>query len=113
MINLKLNGLRGSKMLEIQAAVLRIMEDANFEANEINTELTEGKEEGTLMMVFVGQEISLAELNALQLGLGEKFELKILGKSRNDFFLEVTAPREEFIGLGRRYVYQPISKFKQ
>ena len=108
MINLKLDGLTGSKMLEIQAAVLRIMEEANFEANEINTELTEGKEEGTLMMVFVAQEISLGELNALKSGLGEKFKLRILGKSRNDFFLEVSAPREEFLTLGKRYVYRGI-----
>lgn len=111
MINLKLDGLTGSKMLEIQAAVLRIMEEANFEANEINTELSEGKEDGSLMMVFVGQEISLAELNALQSGLGEKFSLKILGKSKNDFFLQVSAPKEEFLALGKRYIYRPTNKF--
>lgn len=111
MINLALNGIeKGSSVMEIEAAVLRVMEKVNFQPKEIDTELTEAKTEGCLVMVFVAKELTGKDLLNLQSEFGEKFTLKILGKSKNDIFLQVEAPNAEFINLGKRYVYQESRK---
>ena len=111
MINLALNGVeKGSSVLEIEAAVLRVMEKVNFQPKEIDTELTEAKTEGFLVMVFVAKELTGNNLVNLQSEFGEKFTLKILGKSKNDIFLQVEAPNAEFLNLGKRYVYQEPRK---
>lgn len=102
MINLTLNSIqKGSQILEIEAAVLRSMEKVNFRPKEINTELTEAKEEGFLVMVFVVEETTVEQLSRLQHELGNNFKLGLLGKSKTDLFLKVEAPREEFVRLGR------------
>ena len=106
MINLLLNDIKGSQILEIEAAVLRSMEKVNFQAKEINMELTEAKEEGALVMVFVAEETNVEELFRLQRELGNNFKIRILGHSKNAIFLKVEAPRDEFLKLGRRYNYQ-------
>ena len=111
MINLTLNGIeKGSSVMEIEAAVLRVMEKVNFQPKEIDTELTEAKVEGSLVMVFVAKEVTGKDLLNLQSEFGEKFTLKILGKSKNDIFLQVEAPNAEFLNLGKRYVYQEPRK---
>lgn len=110
MINLALNGIeKGSSVMEIEAAVLRVMEKVNFQPKEINTELTDAKTDGCLVMVFVAKELTGEELINLQSEFGKKFTLKVLGKSKSDIFLQVEAPKEEFLNLGRRYVYQEPS----
>ena len=107
MINLALKGIeKGSSVMEIEAAVLLVMEKVNFQPKEIDTELTDANTEGSLVMVFVVKECTVNELAHLQYELGEKFFLKILGKSRSDIFLQVEAPKDEFLNLGKRYVYQ-------
>ena len=111
MINLTLKGIeKGSSVMEIEAAVLRVMEKVNFQPKEIDTELTEAKAEGSLVMVFVAKEVTGKDLLNLQSEFGEKFTLKILGKSKNDIFLQVEAPNAEFLNLGKRYVYQEARK---
>ena len=111
MINLALNGIeKGSSVMEIEAAVLRVMEKVNFQPKEIDTELTEAKAEGCLVMVFVAKELTGKDLLNLQSEFGEKFTLKILGKSKNEIFLQVEAPNAEFLNLGKRYVYQESRK---
>ena len=111
MINLALNGIeKGSSVLEIEAAVLRVMEKVNFQPKEIDTELTEAKAEGCLVMVFVVKEITVEELVNLQTEFGKNFCLKILGKSKSDIFLQVEAPKAEFLNLRKRYVYQEPRK---
>ena len=111
MINLTLSGIeKGSSVMEIEAAVLRVMEKVNFQPKEIDTELTEAKAEGSLVMVFVAKEVTGKDLLNLQSEFGEKFTLKILGKSKNDIFLQVEAPNAEFLNLGKRYVYQEPRK---
>lgn len=107
MINLALNGInKGSSVMEIEAAVLRVMEKVNFQPKEIDTELTDARTEGCLVMVFVVKECTVKELANLQSELGEKFLLKVLGKSKSDIFLQVEAPKDDFLNLGKRYVYQ-------
>ena len=106
-MNLTLQSIeKGSSILEIEAAVLRVMEKVNFHPKEIDTELTEAKTDGNLVMVFVVKECTVKELAYLQSELGQKFLLKVLGKSRSDIFLQVEAPKDEFLNLSKRYVYQ-------
>ena len=72
MINLALNGIeKGSSVMEIEAAVLRVMEKVNFQPKEIDTELTEAKTEGCLVMVFVAKELTGKDLLNLQSEFGE------------------------------------------
>ncbi|MBQ8453189.1 MAG: hypothetical protein IJ539_05355 [Prevotella sp.] len=107
MINLALKGIeKGSSVMEIEAAVLRVMEKVNFQPKEIDTELTDAKSEGCLVMVFVAKELTGEELINLQSEFGKKFTLKVLGKSKSDIFLQVEAPKDDFLNLGKRYVYQ-------
>lgn len=107
MINLGVNSLeRGSQILEIEAAVLRVMEKVKFHPKEIDTELTDAKEEGHLVMVFVMSEVTDQELSNLRRELGDKFTIRILGKSKTDIFVQLQAPKEEFEKLGRRYEYR-------
>lgn len=111
MINLALQSIeKGSSILEIEAAVLRVMEKVNFHPKEIDTELTEAKTDGNLVMVFVVKELAVEELVNLQSEFGKNFHLKILSKSKSDFFLQVEAPQAEFINFGKRYVYQEPKK---
>lgn len=107
MINLALKGIeKGSSVMEIEAAVLRVMEKVNFQPKEIDTELTDAKIDGCLVMVFVAKELTGEELINLQSEFGKKFTLKVLGKSKSDIFLQVEAPKDDFLNLGKRYVYQ-------
>lgn len=108
MINLSLNGFEeGSKILEIEAAVLRVMEKTSIRPKKIDTELCEAKTEGCLMMTFVVKEASLDELLNLKKEFGIEFSITIIGKSRSELFLKLEAPRENFLNLGKRYRYDP------
>lgn len=107
MINLLVNGIEnGSTVLEIEAAVLRVMEKANFHPKEIDMELTEAKTEGFLVMVFIVKELSIEELEKLHSEFGGNFRINILAKNKSGLFLQVEAPKDDFICLGKRYRYQ-------
>ena len=107
MIKLNLGCIeRASTVLEIEAAILKVMEKIDFRVEEINTTLTEGKTEGNLMTVFVVQGSSATALYRLEKELGEKFSVHIIGKGKNVDFLTIEAPKENFINLGNRYTYQ-------
>lgn len=107
MINLALNSIeKGSQILEIQAAVLRVIEKVNFRPKSIDTELTDAKKDGYLLMVFVSEPVYVEELYKLEQELGTQFKFQILGRSKNDFFVQLEAPADEFLKLGKRYVYQ-------
>lgn len=106
MINLGLQSIeKGSQILEIQAALLRVMEKINFHPKEIHLELADAPTEGNLLVVFVVTETTDEELFKLRQELGN-FRLKVLGKGKNELFLQVEAPKEEWQKLGKRYSYQ-------
>lgn len=107
MINLVLKGFeQGSKILEIEAAVLRVMEKSSIRPKEIDTELNVAKTEGHLMMVFVVKEVSFDGLANLKKEFGNDFTLTVVGKTKSELFLGIEAPRESFLNLGKRYSYQ-------
>lgn len=111
MIRLKLERIEnGSTILEIEAAVLRAMEKIQFHPLEINTELSVAKTEGNWMMVFVIEGCSVDELTTLQKELGEKFMVRILGKSKTNLFLVIEAPKEEFLQLKQQTYPEPQRK---
>ena len=114
MINLTLKGIeKGSSVMEIEAAILRIMEKVNFLPKEINTELTDAKTEGFLTIVFAVQECTVKELTDLQSEFGGNFHMKVLGKSKSGIFLQIEAHKNEFLALGKRYVYQEPRREQQ
>ncbi len=107
LINLVLKDFEsGSKILETEAAVLRMMEKSNVKPKAIDVELTTSKIDGCLMMTFVVKEISLEGLMSLQKVFGNEFKFKVIGKSKSELFLELDAPKASFMNLGRRYSYQ-------
>ncbi len=114
MINLVLDGFEhGSKILEIEAAVLRTMEKSSIRPKEIDTELTNSKIDGFLMMTFVLKEFSAEDFKILEKVFGSDFRFKIIGKSKGELFLELDAPKESFINLGKRYSYQESGSHTQ
>lgn len=114
MINLVLDGFEhGSKILEIEAAVLRTMEKSSIRPKEIDTELNLAKKEGHLMMVFVVKDVSVEGLTNLKKEFGDDFSLTIVGKKKFEIFLGVEAPKESFINLGKRYSYQESGSHTQ
>ena len=84
MINLVLKDFEsGSKILEIEAAVLRMMEKSSVKPKAIDVELTTSKIDGCLMMTFVVKEVSLEGLMSLQKVFGNEFKFKVIGKSKS------------------------------
>lgn len=103
MINLLVNGIEnGSTVLEIEAAVLRVMEKSNIHPHEIDMELTEAKTDGFLVMVFLVKELSIEKLEKLHSEFGGNFRLIILAKNKSGFFLQVEAPKDDFLYLAKR-----------
>ena len=110
MINLNINKMKGSEILVTQAAVVKAMEKVNFHAKEIHAELMEAKTEGNLVMVFVVENVTFDEISTLQREFGTGFNMKLLGKSKSDIFLQLEAPRDKFMELSRRYTYTESAK---
>lgn len=101
MINLRLEGKNGSEILRIQAAVLEVMERADFHPSEINTELCEAQDTNNWLMVFVKEEVTTKEIGNVIRGLGSDFRMTIKGRSKANVFVCLEAPKESFMRLVR------------
>ena len=99
MINLKLEGKSGSEILRIQAAVLEVMERAEFHPSEINTELCEAQDKNNWLMVFVKEEVSTKDIGNVIRGLGSDFRMTIKGRSKANVFVCLEAPKDSFMRL--------------
>ena len=107
MINLSVKNVgKGSKILEIELAVIRLLEKFNISPKEISKELCEAPEEGWLLMVFVLSEISVDALSRLQSSLGRQYRLVIMGKSKDDVFFRFEFKRDELVTLIKNYSYK-------
>lgn len=96
-----LSELMGSEKLKIQAAVLEIMEQKNF-ALDRDLGIVESAEDPNIwIMAFQNKKCKLEELvNAKQI-LGQKFNVEITSKSKENFLFRIEAPSDEFLRLGR------------
>jgi len=96
MINLNLNGIKGSEILRIQAAVLDAMERANFHPEQISTELSAGKNEDEWLMVFAKETAALTDLQKVIQELGGSFNFDILSNGKKTLFLRLVGKIDDY-----------------
>lgn len=96
MINLNLNGIKGSEILRIQAAVLDAMERANFHPEQISTELSAGKNENEWLMVFTKETAALTDLQKVIQELGGSFNFEILSTGKKTLFLRLVGKIDDY-----------------
>lgn len=96
MINLNLNGIKGSEILRIQAAVLDAMERANFHPGQISTELSAGKNENEWLMVFAKETAALTDLQKVIQELGGSFNFEILSNGKKTLFLRLVGKIDDY-----------------
>ena len=96
MINLNLNGIKGSEILRIQAAVLDAMERANFHPEQISTELSVGKNENEWLMVFSKETAALTDLQKVIQELGGSFNVEILSTGKKTLFLRLVGKIDDY-----------------
>lgn len=96
MINLNLNGIKGSEILRIQAAVLDAMERANFHPEQISTELSAGKNENEWLMVFSKETAALTDLQKVIQELGGSFNFEILSTGKKTLFLRLVGKIDDY-----------------
>ena len=96
MINLNLNGIKGSEILRIQAAVLDVMERADFHPEQISTELSAGKNENEWLMVFTKETAALTDLQKVIQELGGSFNFEILSTGKKTLFLRLVGKIDDY-----------------
>jgi len=93
--------MRGSEKLKIQAAVLEIMEKKNFSLDRDLGIVESTEDSNQWIMAFTNKRCQLEELVSVKEILGEKFNVEITSKSKENFLFRIEAPKEEFMRLGR------------
>lgn len=101
METMKLEELKGSEKLKIQAAVLEIMEKKNFSLDRDLGIVESTEDSNQWIMAFTNKRCQLEELVSVKEVLGEKFNVEITSKSKENFLFRIEAPGEEFMRLGR------------
>lgn len=89
--------MKGSEIHRIVAAVLEIMERAQFDIMA-DAKLIEDKE-NKCRMDFTKKEATLEELNNVRKQLGSQFSIRILPKDSKVMYVSVIAPCCVFAGL--------------
>lgn len=98
MENQKLNEMKGSEVHRIVAAVLEIVENAQFEP-QMDVTLQETEEPDSWKMVFQKKSTDLDELNGIKEQLGNNFTVKVSAKDKSSISIAVVAPSGDFIQL--------------
>ena len=100
MANLKLTGIKGSEILWIEAAVLEVLEEAQFDLqDDVDISLRQSETEGVWNMRFEKAATNLAELSGIQSKLGKDFTMSIFPKDKTRLVIMLEAPKEEFTKL--------------
>lgn len=92
-----LEQMKASEIHKIVAAVLEIVEEADFDP-QVDVKLQE-QEEGVWLMDFIKKETSLNELNSIKDKLGKNFSVKVSTKDAKRLLVSVAAPAQDFISL--------------
>lgn len=95
MANSKFDGLMGSEILKIKAAILEVMEGVGFNSQE-EVGLKESSADDTWSMVFPKKSIELKELKDVNNKLGRNFTIKLEAHSKEVFDIILEAPKDEF-----------------
>ena len=109
-MEMKLEELKGSEKLKIQAAVLEIMEQKHF-ALDRDFGIAESAEDPNIwIMAFQNKKCKLEELINTKQILGQKFNVEITSKSKENFLFRIEGPSAEFIRLGQSL--KPLASFQ-
>lgn len=98
MSNSVIDGLKRSQVLKINAAVVEVMENADFETNG-NEVLEKDAETGLFRISFDKDRASLKELLGIQKTLGENFSITLTAKDKKLFRLCLEASEKDFLDL--------------
>lgn len=101
METMKLEELKGSEKLKIQAAVLEIMETKNFTLDRDLGIVESVEDPNNWVMAFQNKKCTWNDLESIKLKLGQLFSVEITSKSKENFLFRIEAPSEEFMRLGR------------
>lgn len=98
MANLKVEGLRGSEVLKIKAAVVEVMENAAGISITEDPDIKNDTARNLCQMSFKKKDTNLGELSKIKMKLGEKFDIDIQ-HSKEAMQIILNAPTEAFTRL--------------
>lgn len=101
MDKIKLEDLKGSEKLKIEAAVLEIMEAKGFTLDKEFGIIESQEDFNSWIMAFKNKVSDFEDLENITLKLGTKFRVQITSKSKENFLFRIEAPGEEFVKLGQ------------
>lgn len=96
----KLQQMRGSEKLKIQAAVLEVMETKGFSLDKDFGIIECTENPANWIMAFTHKSSTFEDLENVREKLGPKFKIQITSKSKEHFLFRIEGPTEEFIKLG-------------
>lgn len=100
MDKIKLEDLKGSEKLKIEAAVLEIMEAKGFTLDKEFGIIESLEDSNCWIMAFKNKVSDFEDLANITLKLGNKFRVQITSKSKENILFRIEAPGEEFVILG-------------
>lgn len=98
---MKLEELRGSEKLKIEAAVLELMELKGFSLDKDFGIVESVEDPNKWVMAFQNKKCKWEDLESIKLKLGQQFNVEITSKSKEHFLFRIEALCEEFMRLGR------------
>ena len=98
MANLKVEGLRGSEVLKIKAAVVEVMENAAGISITEDPDIKHDAVKGLCQMSFKKKDTTLSELSKIKMKLGERFDIEI-NHGKDAMQIILNAPTEAFTRL--------------
>lgn len=108
---IKLDELKGSEKLKIEAAVLEIMEAENFSLDKDLGITSSTENPNRWIMAFQNKKCKFENLANVRQILGQKFSVEITSKSKENFLIRIEAPSGEFIRFGQNL--RPLSAASQ
>lgn len=105
-----LKQMKGSEVHRIVAAVLEVMEKAEFDTSvDVTLQQADTKENEPerWKMVFQKKNTTLDELNVIKVELGKNFRIAIGAKDKSALLVSIEAPANDFIVLAER---KPIQR---
>lgn len=97
----KLQTMRGSEKLKIQAAVLEVMETKGFSLDKDFGLIESSENPANWIMAFTHKSSALDDLENVRGKLGSVFKIQISSKSKEHFLFRIEGPAEEFIKFGQ------------
>lgn len=97
----KLQTMRGSEKLKIQAAVLEVMETKGFSLDKDFGLIENTENPANWIMAFTHKSSAFEDLENVRGKLGSNFKIQITSKSKEHFLFRIEGPAEEFIKFGQ------------